>query len=319
MFGQWLRSNSHAISLEDLRRIKLKTSTIENATRKLGGGKKGLMLFIKSVLMWVQNCDNIKQAGEIEVPCNLSFLGTEQYDRFIETEQFGCLNKDQGFSYDPHVNNMMNHIDSYECNERSDGLDPWWVPTHHHRAGCGANFSFAHDPSDKTWIEQASRFRRNRIPCSSSPSSSSSSVTIEGSLLWGNEYNPNESDLNCSDTYRSSLMTMRQGEEQYNGKLSPAATTRAARKSRMERKRLSVRKSRKWAVNAVSPSVNQPRHRHQQQRDVSFPDASGHGPYRADVSSWSQVMDKSSQIVDPAMAPVPWPIQGPFSIDSHHV
>ncbi|XP_077229877.1 AP2/B3-like transcriptional factor family protein isoform X2 [Tasmannia lanceolata] len=65
IFLEWLKSNKESISPEDLRSIKLKRSTIEDATRRLGGGKEGMIQLLKLILAWVQshhlqkkNCTN---------------------------------------------------------------------------------------------------------------------------------------------------------------------------------------------------------------------------------------------------------------------
>nr|AAG22585.1 transcription factor viviparous 1 [Picea abies] len=55
VFFEWLKSNRDSISPEDLRSIKLKRSTIENAAKHLGGGKKGMLHLLKLILAWVQN------------------------------------------------------------------------------------------------------------------------------------------------------------------------------------------------------------------------------------------------------------------------
>ncbi|KAK8938395.1 B3 domain-containing protein VP1 [Platanthera zijinensis] len=55
VFFEWLKSNKDSISLEDLRSIKLKRSTIECAASRLGGGKQGRLQLLKLILAWVQN------------------------------------------------------------------------------------------------------------------------------------------------------------------------------------------------------------------------------------------------------------------------
>ncbi|XP_021763430.1 B3 domain-containing transcription factor ABI3-like [Chenopodium quinoa] len=55
VFFEWLKSNKEAISAEDLRNIKIKKSTIENAAKRLGGGKEGMKQLLKLILQWVQN------------------------------------------------------------------------------------------------------------------------------------------------------------------------------------------------------------------------------------------------------------------------
>jgi hypothetical protein len=54
-FMEWLTSNRESISAEDLRRIRLRRSTIEAAAARLGGGRHGTMQLLKLILTWVQN------------------------------------------------------------------------------------------------------------------------------------------------------------------------------------------------------------------------------------------------------------------------
>ncbi|XP_010684987.2 B3 domain-containing transcription factor ABI3 isoform X2 [Beta vulgaris subsp. vulgaris] len=55
VFFEWLKSNKEMISAADLRNIKIKKSTIENAAKRLGGGKEGMKQLLKLILQWVQN------------------------------------------------------------------------------------------------------------------------------------------------------------------------------------------------------------------------------------------------------------------------
>lgn len=52
---EWLKRNNDVISLEDLRSIRLKKSTIESAVRRLGPGPHGRMQLVQVILAWVQN------------------------------------------------------------------------------------------------------------------------------------------------------------------------------------------------------------------------------------------------------------------------
>ncbi|CAM9003174.1 unnamed protein product [Rhodiola kirilowii] len=54
VFLEWLKSNKESISAEDLRSIKLKKSTIENAAKRLGNGKEGMKRLLQLILEWVQ-------------------------------------------------------------------------------------------------------------------------------------------------------------------------------------------------------------------------------------------------------------------------
>ncbi|PKA54658.1 B3 domain-containing protein VP1 [Apostasia shenzhenica] len=65
VFLDWLKKNEDWVSLEDLRGIKLKRSTIECATRRLGGGKQGRVQLLKLILFWVQNHHLLKRRHRI--------------------------------------------------------------------------------------------------------------------------------------------------------------------------------------------------------------------------------------------------------------
>ncbi|KAI4329856.1 hypothetical protein MLD38_028195 [Melastoma candidum] len=54
VFLEWLRANRDSISVEDLRKVKIKKSTIEMAARRLGGGKEAMKQLLKLILEWVQ-------------------------------------------------------------------------------------------------------------------------------------------------------------------------------------------------------------------------------------------------------------------------
>jgi hypothetical protein len=54
-FMEWLKSNRESISAEDLRRIRLRRSTVDAAAARLGGGRQGTMQLLKLILTWVKN------------------------------------------------------------------------------------------------------------------------------------------------------------------------------------------------------------------------------------------------------------------------
>ncbi|KAF5763136.1 putative transcription factor B3-Domain family [Helianthus annuus] len=54
MFFDWLKSNKESISAEDMRNIKLKRSTVESASKRLGSSKEGKKQLLKLILEWVQ-------------------------------------------------------------------------------------------------------------------------------------------------------------------------------------------------------------------------------------------------------------------------
>ncbi|CAN0897821.1 Regulatory protein viviparous-1 [Linum grandiflorum] len=54
VFLEWLKNNKESVSAEDLRRIKIKKSTIDSAAKRLGGGKEAMKQLLKLILEWVQ-------------------------------------------------------------------------------------------------------------------------------------------------------------------------------------------------------------------------------------------------------------------------
>ncbi|VFR00536.1 unnamed protein product [Cuscuta campestris] len=54
IFFDWLKQNKDHISAEDMRSIKLKRSTIETASKRLGTSKEGKKQLLKLILDWVQ-------------------------------------------------------------------------------------------------------------------------------------------------------------------------------------------------------------------------------------------------------------------------
>ncbi|XP_009628582.1 B3 domain-containing transcription factor ABI3-like [Nicotiana tomentosiformis] len=54
IFFEWLKQNKDYISAEDMRSIKLKRSTIESASKRLGGTKEGKKQLLRLILEWVE-------------------------------------------------------------------------------------------------------------------------------------------------------------------------------------------------------------------------------------------------------------------------
>lgn len=268
MFAEWLRSNAHCISLSDLRKIKLKTSTIENATRRLGGGKKGLMLFVKFVLMWVQNC-HMKQAVAEAVAssaaaeatqlteASLGFLGAsavtsgalEGHDLVRSRDSFGASESScvvQSARSLPHTlynGSTFSQLTIPSCtgNGWNTSKARWTqTPNIEHNVAVPAANSFTAAStgggsplpfcrSEKLWLQQSSML------CGVSPSMQTS---LRSPAVGAN----------CLGDAADMMMMMQQQQRRFD--VTPAATTRAARKSRMERQRWSVRRNRKWSVAA---------------------------------------------------------------------
>nr|CAA04184.1 VP1 protein homologue [Craterostigma plantagineum] len=56
IFFEWLKQNKDNISAEDMRSIKLRRSTIDNASKRLGSSKEGKIKLLKLILGWVEQC-----------------------------------------------------------------------------------------------------------------------------------------------------------------------------------------------------------------------------------------------------------------------
>lgn len=102
MFFEWLKTNKHHISAHDLRNIKLKRSTIESASKRLGNTKEGRKQLLKLILQWVEQCQLHKKlspqqtpAAMLQIPC--------QYE-----EPFPNPNPN-------HLNSIPNDHPNYTC------------------------------------------------------------------------------------------------------------------------------------------------------------------------------------------------------------
>ncbi|XP_073040618.1 B3 domain-containing transcription factor ABI3-like isoform X1 [Primulina eburnea] len=63
IFLDWLKQNKDHISAEDVRKIKLNRSTIENASKRLGGTEEGMKRLLKLILEWVEHYQLQKNGG----------------------------------------------------------------------------------------------------------------------------------------------------------------------------------------------------------------------------------------------------------------
>ncbi|MCO5560389.1 hypothetical protein L7F22_014004 [Adiantum nelumboides] len=275
MFERWLQSNAHWISLSDLRRIKLKTSTIENATRRLGGGKKGLMLFLKFVLLWVQNSrlkpnsqydEALSSASDMQLGASLATecLGPSGA-RDASRRPFGGLAHNPTSPFSPMVGTpscsdwmtraqwgkppLVNH----------SGASPIANSHAYGSNGGSPTSSTEFCRSSSAWLNNTNMLRTGVSPSSLAPPGNGSN--IGQGVCFGKD--------------ATSMMMLMQ-QQQCCG-ANPAATTRAARKSRMERQRWSVRHNRRWSASA-----------HQNRL---IPTSSA----RANSSCWSQVLGNGSQ------------------------
>ncbi|KAI4304563.1 hypothetical protein MLD38_040055 [Melastoma candidum] len=65
VFLEWLETNKDRISAEELRKVKIKKSTIDTAARRLGGGIEAMKQLLQLILEWVQtNYINHKHNAE---------------------------------------------------------------------------------------------------------------------------------------------------------------------------------------------------------------------------------------------------------------
>lgn len=74
MFFEWLKTNKEHISAQDMRSIKLKRSTVESASKRLGTSKEGKKQLLKLILEWVEQYQlQKKRNGEhithFQFPC----------------------------------------------------------------------------------------------------------------------------------------------------------------------------------------------------------------------------------------------------------
>eukprot|EP00250_Pteridium_aquilinum_P000335 c10372_g1_i2 orf=2-1543(-) len=263
MFTQWLRNNAHWISLSDLCKIKLKTSTIESATSQLGGGKKGLMLFLKFVLMWVQNSQMKRPAPEKSTPAAVvsssamqsksspgsGFQGTpamameggRRRDGLPALES-SCVGQGSGAHALSGPSSTLSHIAAApSC--------PDWMT----RAQWMQTQTLEHNPSISVPISYASKTNAGAGSPLPSPNfcransawphhnnmmrGVSPSMALPSLRSPANGSNGRTGGAAVGDA-ASMMMLMQQ---QHCSDATPAATTRAARKSRMERQRWSVR------------------------------------------------------------------------------
>ncbi|MCO5562580.1 hypothetical protein L7F22_016208 [Adiantum nelumboides] len=291
MFAHWLQSNAHWVSLSDLRRIKLKTSTIENVTNRLGGGKKGLMLFLKFVLMWVQNSRQNAVTEKGEAMASPSAL----HPSLTPSPGFGGTT---GMTLEGASSKDTVHAAGASCNLLGGKTDMQTA-----FSGCGSSPTAA---LSFDWTTSRPQGAQSTLvhPSISSPMSNGYATIANGGacspLPGTNFYHSNspwfhQSNIGargvCASAMSPSLQLLARGsnnrpcnadvssmmmsmQQQQCPDATPAATTRAARKSRMERQRWSVRRNRKWAASS-------------QHHRLAAATTSG-GYAHSSITSWSQ-------------------------------
>ncbi|CAA0823900.1 B3 domain-containing transcription factor ABI3 [Striga hermonthica] len=68
IFFEWLKQNRDYISAEDMRSIKLRRSTIESATKRLGTNNEGKKQLLKLILQWVEQYRLHKRRAPVQNP-----------------------------------------------------------------------------------------------------------------------------------------------------------------------------------------------------------------------------------------------------------
>ncbi|KAL1546662.1 B3 domain-containing transcription factor [Salvia divinorum] len=102
IFFEWLKQNKDHISAEDMRSIKLKRSTIESASKRLGTTKEGKKQLLKLILDWVEQHQLQKKAKVAGAGASTAVAAPFP---FQETAQFAePINPNPNFVYNPDPN-----------------------------------------------------------------------------------------------------------------------------------------------------------------------------------------------------------------------
>lgn len=99
IFFEWLKQNKDYISAEDMRSIKLKRSTIESASKRLGSSKEGKKQLLKLILEWVEQYQLQKKARLRE-----GAAAAQSPYAFEESVQIPDPNPNPNFIYNPDPN-----------------------------------------------------------------------------------------------------------------------------------------------------------------------------------------------------------------------
>ncbi|KAJ8534603.1 hypothetical protein K7X08_016331 [Anisodus acutangulus] len=100
IFFEWLKQNKDYISAEDMRSIKLKRSTIESASKRLGGTKEGKKQLLRLILQWVEQYQlqkkRLSEAAASDSPCqyqepNLNSNASFQYNTNVVPDPSTCF------------------------------------------------------------------------------------------------------------------------------------------------------------------------------------------------------------------------------------
>ncbi|KAL1539613.1 acetolactate synthase [Salvia divinorum] len=112
IFLEWLKQNKDCISAEDMRSIKLKRSTIESASKRLGSTKEGKKQLLKLILDWVEQYQLQKKAQSPSHP-NPSFT----YNPHPNTTQWMQpeVAPVHVYSGEPYSNQMHGMVNGIPC------------------------------------------------------------------------------------------------------------------------------------------------------------------------------------------------------------
>ncbi|KAK4366163.1 hypothetical protein RND71_014043 [Anisodus tanguticus] len=100
IFFEWLKQNKDYISAEDMRSIKLKRSTIESASKRLGGTKEGKKQLLRLILEWVEQYQlqkkRMNEAAASDSPSqyqesNLNPNSSIQYNTNVAPDPSACF------------------------------------------------------------------------------------------------------------------------------------------------------------------------------------------------------------------------------------
>ncbi|CAN1131296.1 Regulatory protein viviparous-1 [Linum perenne] len=240
VFLEWLKNNKENVSADDLRRIKIKKSTIDAAAKRLGGGKEAMKKLLKLILEWVQTSHlrprrtNSNNNNEIISTAEADVATTTDYD-----------NSDPALalpSYDNYpdpttqINPWAPPVLGYPC-----GTDPFG-----NGGGVGPNFNgLDYNPTSsqtQMMIEPAHSWPSSPFPMPPAPPHYAAAA-YEGCLTQPGGIS-GYLNLNQNQQYSYPYMNLNQNQDQGGGvdnnnrlvRLGSSAT-KEARKKRMARQR----------------------------------------------------------------------------------
>ncbi|KAL3517769.1 hypothetical protein ACH5RR_020358 [Cinchona calisaya] len=119
IFLEWLKQNKDYISAEDMRSIKLKRSTIECASKRLGSTKEGKKQLLKLILEWVEQYQLHKRSSRREMRATATSVADESLYKYQEQPASAAHN--QSIIINPNQNSSS----SIDLNCFSPNPSPW--------------------------------------------------------------------------------------------------------------------------------------------------------------------------------------------------